>query len=344
MTDPRIAVPTHHDHDAAAPCGCTCTPDAACGTLVGRALVMGPVYDKIRRLAAKDVTVVVTGESGTGKDLVARSLHTCSRRSAKPFVAINCAALPDTLLESELFGHERGAFTGAYRSATGKLALADGGTLFLDEIGSMSPACQAKILRVIESHRFEPLGGHRSIDIDFRLVAATHEDLAAKAEHGAFRADLFHRLWVTHIHLPPLRERREDIPLLVEFFLQQLEDKYCVRLSASAGLLVAMAAYPWPGNVRELHNVVEGMVALTDDGVLDEGALPDELRQAIDAAGGVASPLALPERLRRYEQALLLEALQRAGGNKTHAARALGISRENFLKKLHKHEAPDPAP
>jgi transcriptional regulator with PAS, ATPase and Fis domain len=322
----------------------TFTAGAQTGPLVGASAAMSSVHAQVRRLARRDVTVILTGESGTGKELVARTLHATSERRHGPFVAVNCAALPETLVESELFGYERGAFTGALRDRPGKLALADGGTLFLDEIESMSLACQAKLLRAIETQSFEPLGGERPRHVSFRLIAATNEDLAAKVLQGGFRLDFFHRLWVTHVHLPPLRERREDVPALVAAFIEQMEAKYGLRRTVSDPVLAAMAEYPWPGNVRELRNIVEHMVALSEDEVLSQADLPERIRQyASSTTIGAAGTLSLRERLRRCEREFLLEALRRTDGNRTRAARHLGISRENLLKKLRKHHLGDDA-
>ncbi len=284
------------------------------------------------------VTVLITGESGTGKEVLARYIHFTGIRREAPFVCINCAALSESLLASELFGHERGAFTGAIESKRGKFELADGGTLFLDEIGDMSMEIQAKVLRVIEESSFERLGGTRRISVDVRIVAATNRDLGARIEAGRFREDLFYRLAVVSLHLPTLRERRGDIPLLVEHFLAKYGRRY-TRATVSLGraTLAALEAWDWPGNVRELENTVNQIVLLGESSFL-AGSRP---RHAIapPAPPAVGTPLkrSLEEVVAASERQIVAEALARNGGNKSKTARELGVTRKTLARKLAKH-------
>jgi len=300
--------------------------------ILGTSMAMQEVFDTIQQAAPTRATVLIEGESGTGKELVARALHQCSPRAEGPFVPVHCAALSPTLLESELFGHEKGAFTGAMERRRGRFELADGGTLFLDEIGEIDAALQVKILRVLEERKFERVGGTETVNVDVRLVAATNQDLKRQVEEGRFREDLFYRLYVVNLTLPPLREREGDIVLLAQHYLKTLaaeNNKKEVGLTSEA--MEALVAYPWPGNVRELRNVIERMVVLGTGRKLTLQNLPATFRPE---RGSLRSSTRAGSRLRDTEQQLIEEALRRQKGNRTQAARDLGISRRTLHRKL----------
>jgi DNA-binding NtrC family response regulator len=310
--------------------------------MVGDSAAMRAVADTIRRAGSTDATVLVTGESGTGKELAARALHAESRRANAPFVALNCSALPGELIESELFGHVRGAFTGADRDREGVFGAADGGTLFLDEVGDLSPSAQAKLLRVIEEGRVTPVGTAASRPVDVRLVAATNRPLEEMAQRAEFREDLLYRLQVVTLRLPPLRERRADIPALAIHFIAELAHRHerpVCSLSASARR--ALVAYDWPGNVRELRNVLERAVVLAEGDELDLAALPARVSGASIAQGPIDAALAgLPYTEARdravdaFERSFLAAALERNGGNVSATARSLGLHRQSLQKIL----------
>jgi two-component system nitrogen regulation response regulator GlnG len=324
--------------------------------IVGRSPAMQEVYKAIGRVAPRDVTVLVTGESGTGKELVARALYHHSARAGAPFLALNCAAIPETLLESELFGHERGAFTGADRRRIGKFEQAHQGTLFLDEIGDMSPATQAKVLRVLQEQRFERVGGEEAIRTDVRVLAATNKDLAREVAAGRFRGDLLYRLNVFTIHLPPLRERRDDVPLLVEHFLRGFAQTLGRNLhSVTPEALARLEAFAWPGNVRQLQSVLKYAVIQAPGDVLTLECLPEDLRHdpAAPAADRPAPPAGaldvahLTDRLLRagepdiyrlvcleMDRVVLGAVLRHVGGNQVRASQLLGISRTTLRAKL----------
>ena len=301
-------------------------------SMVGESRPMRAVFSQLLKVAATDATVLLLGESGVGKDLAAQSIHEKSGRSRGPFVPVNCAAIPDGLLESELFGHEKGAFTGAVSRKIGKFEKAAGGTLFLDEIGDMPPETQAKILRALESRQFERVGGTVSVGVDVRVVAATHRDLPEMIRQGRFREDLFHRLNVFPIHLPPLRARREDIPLLAERLLETTRPG--TRLSVEA--LQRLLAHAWPGNVRELKNVLERASVLADGGEIGSRHLPGlaGAGPGTEPAGGAA--LDLDARLVAYEQSLIEAALARTGGVQARAASLLGIKERSLWHRVKK--------
>ncbi|ROR34925.1 sigma-54 interaction domain-containing protein [Inmirania thermothiophila] len=322
--------------------------------LVGRSPAIREVRRLIERVADSDANVLVLGESGTGKEVVARVLHRLSPRRNGPFVPVNCGAIPAELLESELFGHEKGAFTGAFSSRRGRFELADGGTLFLDEIGDMSLPMQVKLLRVLQERCFERVGGSRTITVDVRIVAATHRDLEAAIRDGRFREDLYYRLNVFPIEMPPLRARAEDIPLLIEEFVARLDaaGRPGPRLTPAA--LQALAAYDWPGNVRELQNLVERLAILHPGESVDVRDLPERYRRGLEAgvevaealgaaAPGAAAPelppegLDLREYLAELEVRLISQALEEAGGVVAHAARRLGMRRTTLVEKLRKY-------
>jgi Nif-specific regulatory protein len=303
--------------------------------MVGESPRMREVYRFLGRVAPTDSTVLLRGESGTGKELAARALHHGSPRSGKPFVAINCAALSETLLESELFGHEKGAFTGALSRKPGKLEVAHTGTVFLDEIGELSPTLQAKLLRALQEREIERVGGTRPIRVDLRVVAATNRDLEKAMREGAFREDLFYRLNVITVTLPPLRERREDIPLLASHFAALI----CRKLGRRAAgftpeARACLLRYPWPGNVRELANAVERAAVLGEGDLIRPEDLPETLLEAAPAGGrGAVGVTPYHETLNATKQRLILDAVEQAGGNVTKAAEALGLH-PNYLHRL----------
>jgi len=309
------------------------------GELIGRSQAMRALYRTIEKVGATDATVLVVGESGTGKELVARSLHRASRRAARPIVAVNCAAIPETLIESELFGHEKGSFTGAHRRREGRFEEADGGTLFLDEIASMPVPLQATLLRVLQERRFTRVGGSGEIECDVRVIAASNRDLPALVSEGGFREDLFYRLNVISIDLPPLRERMEDVPLLAAFFLDQASARHGVNIrSLSPEVLRVLMEHGWPGNVRELANAVERLVLLAEDGRPSIEDLPAELRRS--AVGEEGCPFSLPADglvWELVERGMMRQALERAQGNRAAAARLMGLTYKAFLYRLEKH-------
>jgi two-component system response regulator HydG len=285
------------------------------------------------RAAARDVTVLISGESGTGKERLAEAIVGGSRRADKPFVRFNCAALVPELAEAELFGHSRGAFTGAVRSRVGLFGEADGGTILLDEIGELAQPLQPKLLRALQSGEIRAVGEERERKVDVRVLAATNADLQAEVRRGAFREDLFYRLNVVALHVPPLRERPEDVPLLVRHFLDRFAERFGTAPVANPEpLLARLFGRPWPGNVRELENAIERLVALSPDGALDLSLLDQDAKS--DEAPAV---FGLRERVEAYERGLVLEALRTCRGNRSEAARRLGLSRATLHDKLKKH-------
>jgi DNA-binding NtrC family response regulator len=315
--------------------------DFGCDALIGSGPSMRRVFDLIRKVAETDLTVLVRGESGTGKELVAQSLHQQSARRSGPFVAVNCAAIHRELVESELFGHEKGAFTGADSRRAGRFESASGGTIFLDEIGDMASETQAKLLRVLEERSFERVGGSRPVEVDVRVVAATHRDLAREAAAGRFREDLYYRLKVVEIELPPLRQRPEDLPALVERFLGQLAERLGrEKKRVAPEALARLARHGWPGNVRELRNLVEQAAVLAAGEVIGEADL------ALPGSGGAPGPAALAadeglgfsDARRRavddFERAYLLHALRAHGGNISRTAEAIGMVRQSLQQKI----------
>ncbi|UCE86235.1 MAG: sigma-54-dependent Fis family transcriptional regulator [Deltaproteobacteria bacterium] len=313
--------------------------DTGFENLIGSGPAMRQVFETVQKVAETDLTVLVRGESGTGKELVAQALHDRSPRKDRPFVAVNCAAISRELVESELFGHEKGAFTGADARRAGKFEAAHGGTIFLDEIGDMAPATQAKVLRVLEEHAFERVGGTKPIETDARVVAATHRDLESEVKAGRFREDLYYRLNVVEIRLPPLRERLEDVPALVERFLERVAERLGRdkrRISGEA--LARLAAHAWAGNVRELRNVVEQAAVLAPGDRIES----DDLRLGGEAlpldADSAASALPFGEAKRRavsgFERSYLLAALRRHGGNISRTAEGIGMVRQSLQQKI----------
>ena len=315
-------------------------PDVAGGIevasgLIGRDPAMREIFKLIGRVAPTDATVLITGESGTGKEVVARALHEHSRRARRQLVVVNCAAIPEALLESELFGYERGAFTGAVQSKPGRLEAANEGSLFLDEIGELAPSLQAKLLRVLQEHSFERLGGNRPVRTDFRLIAATNRNLKSLIETGRFREDLFYRLNVVQLDVPPLRARRNDIPALAAHFLQRVETNPARRApELSDGAMRVLMKHDFPGNVRELENIVRRAAVLVSGPVIDAEDLTRILEAAATPAPGklASDLLEMPfsEARRTLEKTLIERALGQAGGNKAEAARILGIRRQQL--------------
>ena len=314
--------------------------------IIGRHPRMQAIFEVIKRVAPTGVTVLITGESGTGKELVAQAIHSQSRRRAQRLVPVHCGAIPEELLESEMFGHERGAFTGAVSSRVGRFKLADGGTIFLDEVGDMSPKLQVKLLRVLENGMFEPVGGVTTHSVDVRIVAATNRNLEEAVGEHAFREDLYYRLRVVPIEVPPLRTRREDIPLLVDWFLGQFHTaKGLPRFQVSAEAMAVLAAYQWPGNVRELKNLLEQLVVLGPaDCLIRPEHLPPKLHgsAAGEGANGWTAPpwdfdargIDFYREMESIEDRIIARALDLSRGNKKEAARILQLNRTTLLEKL----------
>ena len=319
--------------------------------MIGVSKPMQDIYDILEKVADTPTTVLITGESGTGKELVAQALHEHSSRAHRPFIRVNCAAIPQTLIESELFGHEKGAFTGAIASKPGRFELADKGTLFLDEIAEIPTEMQVKLLRAIQESSFERVGGLKTLKVDVRLIAATNRNLSVEVEEGRFREDLFYRLNVIPIHLPPLRDRPSDIPMLVGHMLERFND----RLKKSVGRLTPEAiasfkSYGWPGNVREMENVLERLVLFCEGDEIALELLPDELKSgssALAAAAGASAPrldrdltgrVSMKELVRettaQLEKELIVQALEQTGGNVTRASQLLMISRKSLQNKM----------
>lgn len=322
------------------------------GQMVGRNAAMQEVFALIRRVAPSKATVLITGESGTGKELVARGIHASSPRHNAPFVALNCAALPETLIESELFGHEKGAFTGAGERRLGRIELAHGGTLFLDEIGELPPAMQAKLLRVLEDSRVQRLGGKGEVEVDVRILAATNRAPQKAVKEGRLREDLYYRLNVFHIALPPLRERREDVPMLVQAFLASLKQKHDRPAQVEPGVMERLQQYAWPGNVRELRNVLERALILAGDGPITVAHLPSSLGPAQAPAPSEAPvveagklTVSLGTSLYEAEKALILATLGYTQHNRRRTAEILGLSLKTIqikLKEYRSEQAPEP--
>lgn len=309
--------------------------------IIGQSAAIGEVYSVIQRVADSPTTVLVTGESGTGKELVARALHESSSRKDRPFIKVNCAAIPRELIESEFFGHERGAFTGAVASKPGRFELAGGGTLFLDEIGSIPLETQVKLLRALQEAEFERVGGVRTLKVDVRLVAATNMDLKRQIEEGSFREDLFYRLNVVGVRLPALRERVGDIPFLVDHFIEKYNARLGKQLTGiGPDALALLSAYSWPGNVRELENVMERAVLFADGDRIGAEHLPDELlhNRAVISEGSAEGEVGLKEQVRaavsQLERQLIYRALEQMRGNVTHTARVLKLSRKGLQLKM----------
>jgi len=310
--------------------------------MVGHSSRMREVYQFIERVAPSDATVLILGESGTGKDLLAQEIHARSARAAKPFVAVNCAALPENLIESELFGYEKGAFTGAAQQRKGKFEMASGGTIFLDEIGDMSQVTQAKVLRALENRTVERLGGSRAIEVDVRVISATHRNLPEAIAEGKFREDLFYRLRVVTLELPALREHKEDMALLAAAFLEQLGSRHGRRVRLDDGAMEMLRRYDWPGNIRELRNALERAVVLSKGEGIGVSDLPEEIRSGVGAvaasrnAGGDSylAETDFREAKRKFEIAYLKRKLEEHRWNVSKTAAEVGLHRQSLQEKL----------
>jgi transcriptional regulator with PAS, ATPase and Fis domain len=305
--------------------------------IIGESVAVRGLLGLIKKVAPTDSTVLILGESGTGKELIATSIFENSDRKNKPFIKLNCAAIPEELLESELFGHEKGAFTGATKFKPGKFDMAHQGTIFLDEIGDMPLNLQSKILRVIQEKEFYRVGGSRTIKVDVRFIASTNQNLEKMVQEGLFREDLYYRLNVFTLHMPPLRERKEDIPLLVDYFLQNLPKK--VEISSVA--LQMLMAFPWPGNIRELKNMVESAAVIAENGFIEPAQLPAKITGLFN--NGVSNKISLPvnlpldERLNEIEKSMIIEALRKTGGIQVRATELLGINQRSLWHRIKKH-------
>lgn len=308
-------------------------------SIVGRSKSLLHVLDQASRVAQHDTTVLIQGETGTGKELLARAIHHNSRRRSKPFITINCGAIPKDLIEAELFGYIRGAFTGADTSRPGKIELADGGTLFLDEIGELPLEAQVKLLRVLQQGEISKIGATQSVRVNVRVIAATHRNLTTMIEDGSFREDLYYRLLVVPLMLPPLRERKADIPELVQHLFNKAKLRHDItNISLGASVMSHLVAYRWPGNVRELENILERLLVLSSRDCIVETDLPEELRR--NPPNSTALLLELPDEgisLEGVERELIVRALERTGGNQTQAARYLDISRRTLTYRMEKH-------
>jgi DNA-binding NtrC family response regulator len=317
--------------------------------LIGTSKAIGKIYYLIEKVAETDGTILVTGASGTGKELIARAIHYSSHRSDKPLVVINCGAIPEALLESELFGHEKGAFTGAYKSRIGRFEMANGGTIFLDEIGEMSPALQVKLLRILQEQQFERVGGTKTIHIDIRIIAATNKNLTTAINKEKFREDLYYRLNVIPIKVPSLKQRKSDIPLLIEYFLKKFQEGKERRMTGFSPMaMVAMLAYDWPGNVRELENVVQRSIILCENPVVNFDDLPENIREnsgSIQPKEDVImeKDLNLHEIVKGYEKKIILDALEKSNWVKSKAAKLLNINRTTLVAKIKKQNIDDVA-
>ncbi|HVT08926.1 MAG TPA: sigma-54 dependent transcriptional regulator [Polyangia bacterium] len=309
------------------------------GSIIGRSPAMLRLSERIETIAQSDAPVLITGESGTGKELVARTLHDRSTRRAKPFIAVNCAAFPETLLEAELFGHERGAFTGAVKRRDGRFKAADGGTLLLDEIAEVPLPAQAKLLRVLQEGTVEPLGTNESTKVDVRIISATHRNLRERIKEGKFREDLYYRLNVLDIEIPPLRERRGDMPLLLQYFLNKFTQPGKTPSTISPRAWAVLSQYHFPGNVREFAHAIEHAVVLANGGEIEVEHLPGGITGTLDgtASTPAGSLRSLSAALKEFEHEYLLRALAQANGKKMKAAEILGISRKNLWEKLRLH-------
>ncbi len=311
--------------------------------IIGQSEKMNAVFELVKKVADCDSTILINGDTGTGKGLVAKAIHQNSSRRNKPFISINCGAIPENLLESELFGHVRGAFTGATCSKQGKFELADGGTIFLDEIGDMSADLQVKVLKVLEEGEFEQVGGAKTIQVDVRIVAATHRDLSEEVQKGNFREDLYYRLYVIPLMLPSLRDRKSDIPHLVSYFLEQSNRKNNRQVSGvDDDAMALMMNYGWPGNVRELKNIVERLVVLKGSGDISVRDLPPELKNTagFERPGTIEitdEGICLNSAVTEFEKALILQSLEKTQWVKNKAAKLLHLNRTTLVEKIKRH-------
>jgi len=312
--------------------------------IIGQSNKMREVFDLVEKVADYNSTILLNGETGTGKGLVAKAIHHKSKRKNKAFISINCGAIPENLLESELFGHVRGAFTGATSSKQGKFELADGGTILLDEIGDMSSDLQVKVLKVLEEGEFEQVGGAKTIKVDVRIIAATHRDLCEEVQKGNFREDLYYRLYVIPLMLPPLQERKSDIPYLVSHFIEQSNQKNDRQVTDVAeDAMAIMMGYPWPGNVRELKNMMERMVVLKGNGKITAADLPVELKNAqqYEPTSTIEisdKGICLNSAVTEFEKALILQSLEKTKWVKNKAAKLLHLNRTTLVEKIKRHQ------
>ena len=304
--------------------------------IVGQSKAVRAIFSQVLKIAPTDATVLITGESGTGKELIAQSIYQHSMRKEKPFVKLNCVAIPEGLLESELFGHEKGSFTGATAQKKGKFELANSGTILLDEIGDMPLATQAKLLRVLQEKEFERVGGTRSIRVDVRFIAASNKHLPKLVQDGSFREDLFYRLNVLSLYLPPLRERREDIPLLAEYFLSRSSKP--VKISSAA--LQSLIGYSWPGNIRELQNMIERAAVMAENGVIQIHHIPPQITGGVigQTVNELPETASIDERLQEIEKKIIVDALIRADGVQVKAAQVLGIKERSLWHRIKKYD------
>lgn len=318
--------------------------------IIGTSKPMQNIYDMIGKVADTDITVLIHGPSGTGKELIAKAIHYDGARSGKPLIVINCGAIPESLLESELFGHEKGAFTGAHTSRTGRFEMANGGTIFLDEIGEMSPALQVKLLRVLQDQRFEKVGGTRTIHTDVRIIAATNKNLTAAINNNTFREDLYYRLNVVSIKAPSLKQRRSDIPLLINHFLKKFQKSGReTALTFDPETMNCLMEYDWPGNVRELENVIKRVTVLCENSVIGIEDLPEHIipeepsllkHESLSSADSISS---LDSAVKDFERKLILDALDKCDGVKSKAAKLLNIKRTTLVEKMKKQNFPNSA-
>ena len=315
--------------------------------IIGTSKAMRKVFDLIEKVADTDGTVLISGASGTGKELIATAIHYNSSRSDKPMVVINCGAIPEELLESELFGHEKGAFTGAYKNRTGRFEMANGGTFFLDEIGEMSPSLQVKLLRVLQEQKFEKVGGTKTIYVDVRIIAATNKNLTIAINKGKFREDLYYRLNVIPIKVPSLKQRKSDIPLLIDYFMKKFQSEKQESITGfSTKAMEDMMEYDWPGNVRELENVIKRLTILCDRDIVQVEDLPEHIQGKGRAFQSVEEEilekdLNLNDAVKDYEKRLILEALEKSNWVKTKAAKLLNINRTTLVEKIKKQNLDD---
>ena len=315
-----------------------------CGPIIGQCPAVKSLYRLIEKVADSDSTILISGETGTGKGVVARAIHQRSYRHDRPFVSINCGAIPEHLLESELFGHVRGAFTGACAAKPGKFEMANGGTIFLDEIGDMSPHLQVKLLKVLEEGEFEQVGGTRSLQVNVRIIAATHRDLEREVARGRFREDLYYRLYVIPVRLPPLRDRAGDVPVLANHFLASSNQRNRRQVTEiSNDTMKLLTRYTWPGNVRELKNVIERLVVLKADGPIEVKDLPPKIKDQSQPAKSLSlnfsdEGISLNSAITEYEKALIIQTLEKTKWVKKQAAQLLQLNRTTLVEKIKRHQ------
>ncbi|MCH7590175.1 sigma-54-dependent Fis family transcriptional regulator [PVC group bacterium] len=313
-------------------------PGVKFADMIGTSPLMHEVFEKIQQVASSKISILIEGKSGTGKELVARAIHTCGCRKDNPFIAVNCAALSESLLESEIFGHEKGSFTGAVDQKKGRFELADGGTIFLDEITEIDPRIQVKLLRILEESTFERVGGVKTLHVDVRVICATNVELKKAVDHGQFREDLYYRIHGMKILLPDLKDRREDIPILAHLFLEEYsKTRSRKELVFSKDVAEVFLKYTWPGNVRELRNCVESMVLLTKTNEIKMHCLPEHIRDALDLDEQQAADFPSTYNLGKIEKHMIEKALNETKNNRTKAAKLLGLSRRTLHRKLHEY-------